>query len=42
VRTRIVGPSPDRYVAPELAVTEELIGDGAVLRAVETAIGPLE
>jgi histidine ammonia-lyase len=41
VRTRIEGPGPDRYVAPELAQAQELITSGELLRAVEDAIGPL-
>ena len=42
VRTRIPGPGPDRYVAPELAAAEELLAAGALLAAVESRIGTLQ
>ena len=41
VRSRVPGPGPDRYLAPELAEVEELVRSGAVLEAVQEAIGPL-
>jgi histidine ammonia-lyase len=41
VRSSVPGPGPDRYLAPELEAVEELIGSGAVLEAVEAAVGPL-
>ena len=41
LRSRVPGPGPDRYMAPELAEVEELLRSGAVLAAVEDAIGPL-
>jgi histidine ammonia-lyase len=41
VRTRIEGPGPDRYVAPELAQAQELITSGELLGAVEEAVGAL-
>jgi histidine ammonia-lyase len=41
VRSRVPGPGPDRYVSPELAEVEELVRSGAVLDAVEGAIGRL-
>ena len=41
LRSRVPGPGPDRYLAPELAAVEELVRSGAVLAAVEEAIGPL-
>ncbi len=41
LRARVPGPGPDRHMAPELAAAEALIGSGAVLTAVEHAIGPL-
>ncbi len=41
VRSRVPGPGPDRYLAPELAEVEELVRSGAVLDAVQEAIGPL-
>ncbi|HZQ26210.1 MAG TPA: hypothetical protein VFA94_00805, partial [Acidimicrobiales bacterium] len=41
VRSRIDGPGPDRYLAPELAQAEELVESGAVVDAAERAIGGL-
>jgi histidine ammonia-lyase len=41
LRTRIPGPGPDRFLAPDLAVAAELIQSGALLRAAEAAVGPL-
>jgi histidine ammonia-lyase len=41
LRSRVPGPGPDRFLAPELASVEELVGSGAVLDAVEAAVGPL-
>jgi histidine ammonia-lyase len=41
LRTRVPGPGPDRHVSPELAAAEALVADGAVLAAVEAAVGPL-
>lgn len=41
VRGRVPGFGPDRFVAPELAAVEELVRTGAVLRAVEDAVGAL-
>ena len=41
VRTRAAGPGPDRFLSPELGAVEELVRSGAVLDAVEAAIGPL-
>jgi histidine ammonia-lyase len=41
IRSRVPGPGPDRYMAPELAEVSELVRSGAVLAAVERAIGPL-
>jgi histidine ammonia-lyase len=42
LRSRVPGPGPDRFLAPELAVVEELVRSGAVLDAVEAAVGPLK
>jgi histidine ammonia-lyase len=41
VRSRVGGPGPDRWVAPELAATDELVRSGELLEAVEAAVGPL-
>ncbi len=41
VRRSVPGTGPDREVAPELAAAEELLADGSVLAAAETAVGPL-
>jgi histidine ammonia-lyase len=42
VRATIPGPGPDRWLSPELAEAEELVASGALLKAVEQAIGALE
>ena len=42
VRAVVPGPGPDRWLAPELAEVEALVASGAVVDAVETAIGGLE
>ena len=42
LRSRVPGPGPDRYMAPELAQVESLVRSGAVLAAVEDAVGPLQ
>jgi histidine ammonia-lyase len=41
LRTRVAGPGPDRFLAPDLAAADDLLRDGTVLRAVESAVGPL-
>jgi histidine ammonia-lyase len=41
VRERIEGPGPDRFLAPELAAAEALIGSGGLLAAIEDQIGAL-
>jgi len=41
VRERVEGPGPDRWLAPELAKAEELVAGGALLDAVEAAVGEL-
>jgi histidine ammonia-lyase len=41
VRDRIAGPGPDRWLAPDLAAAEELVTGGALLDAVEPAVGGL-
>jgi histidine ammonia-lyase len=42
LRGRVDGPGPDRWLSPELGAAEELMRSGAVLGAVESAIGPLD
>jgi histidine ammonia-lyase len=42
VRSRVAGPGPDRYVAPDLAAAEELLASGRIVDAVQTRIGPLQ
>jgi histidine ammonia-lyase len=39
LRTRVPGPGPDRFLAPELAAAEELVTSGAVAEAAEAALG---
>ncbi|MCW3066726.1 MAG: hypothetical protein JWN32_3898, partial [Solirubrobacterales bacterium] len=41
LRGRVAGPGPDRELAPDLAAAEALVASGAVLRAVDEAIGGL-
>jgi histidine ammonia-lyase len=41
VRTRIAGPGPDRWLAPDLAAAEQLVTGGALLDAVDPAVGGL-
>jgi histidine ammonia-lyase len=41
VRSRVDGPGPDRRVAPDLAAAEELVAGGAVVEAVEAAVGAM-
>jgi len=42
LREHVPGPGPDRRPAPELAAAEACIASGAVVAAVEAAIGRLE
>ncbi|HEY5840190.1 MAG TPA: histidine ammonia-lyase [Mycobacterium sp.] len=41
LREHVEGPGPDRYLAPEIAAAVELARSGAIVKAVEDAIGPL-
>ncbi len=41
LRSRVPGPGPDRFLAPELAAVEALVSSGEVLSAVEDAVGAL-
>jgi histidine ammonia-lyase len=42
LRREVAGPGPDRWLSPDLRTAEQLLADGSVLTAVESAIGPLE
>jgi histidine ammonia-lyase len=42
LRAEVAGPGPDRWLSPDLRTAEQLLADGTVLTAVETAIGSLE
>jgi histidine ammonia-lyase len=42
LRTRIPGPGPDRFLAPDLAAAEALVQSGAILGAAESVIGALQ
>jgi histidine ammonia-lyase len=35
------GPGPDRFLSPELRAAEDALKSGAVIAAVEAAVGPL-
>jgi histidine ammonia-lyase len=38
----VPGPGPDRWLSPDLEHAAQLLADGSVLTAVETAVGALE
>jgi len=42
LRGQVAGPGPDRWLSPDLRMAEQLLADGSVLAAVESAVGPLE
>ncbi|MDO8390078.1 MAG: histidine ammonia-lyase [Actinomycetota bacterium] len=42
LRSLVAGPGPDRWLSPDLRMAEQLLADGSVLAAVESAVGPLE
>jgi histidine ammonia-lyase len=42
VRQTVPGPGPDRWLSPDLEHAAQLLADGSVLTAVETAVGALE
>jgi histidine ammonia-lyase len=42
VRSRMPGPGPDRFLAPDLAAAEELVRSGALLAAAESVVGALQ
>ncbi len=41
LRQRVAGPGPDRYLAPDIAATVELVRSGRLVAAAESACGPL-
>jgi histidine ammonia-lyase len=41
VRSRVAGPGPDRWLAPDLAAADELVTAGSLQDAVEAAVGPM-
>jgi histidine ammonia-lyase len=41
LREHVEGPGPDRYLAPEIAAVVTLAHSGELIRAAESAIGPL-
>jgi histidine ammonia-lyase len=41
LRERVEGPGPDRFLAPEIAAAVGMARSGALLRAAEGAVGPL-
>ena len=41
VRTRVEGPGPDRFLAPEIEAVVELLASGALIEAVEAVAGSL-
>ncbi len=41
LRTRVAGPGPDRHLSPEVEAAVEMVADGSLLAAAETAVGPL-
>jgi histidine ammonia-lyase len=42
LREHVQGPGPDRHLSPEIELAVELVRSGALVRAAETAIGPLD
>ncbi len=42
LRAEVPGPGPDRHLAPDIEATVGLVASGALLAAVEDAVGPLE
>jgi histidine ammonia-lyase len=41
IRESVPGPGPDRYLAPEIEEVVRLIADDTLIRAAESAVGPL-
>ncbi len=42
LRAHVEGPGPDRYLAPEIEAAVELARSGAIVTAVQEAVGPLD
>jgi histidine ammonia-lyase len=42
VRTKVGGPGPDRYLAPEIDAVVEMVSAGSIVAAAESAVGPLQ
>ncbi|HZI45400.1 MAG TPA: histidine ammonia-lyase [Ilumatobacter sp.] len=42
IRGLVPSPGPDRWLSPDLEQAEQLLADGSLLTAVETAVGALE
>jgi histidine ammonia-lyase len=41
LRTRVDGPGPDRFMAPDIEATTEFVRDGSLIAAAEAVTGPL-
>jgi histidine ammonia-lyase len=41
IRAHVPGPGTDRYLAPEIEAVVELVRDGIIVEAAESAVGPL-
>ncbi|HEX6337258.1 MAG TPA: histidine ammonia-lyase [Jiangellaceae bacterium] len=41
IRAQVPGPGTDRYLAPEIDAVVELVRDGTIIAAAESAVGPL-
>jgi histidine ammonia-lyase len=41
IRAHVAGPGTDRYLAPEIDAVVELVRDGTIVAAAESAVGPL-
>ena len=41
LRRNVAGPGPDRHLAPEIEQAHDDVRSGALVRSVETVLGPL-
>jgi histidine ammonia-lyase len=41
IRAHVPGPGTDRYLAPEIEAVVDLVRDGIIVEAAESAVGPL-